>query len=106
MLSKRSVDRTYDAIRANTPHTWGQSLEACIEDLDAYLRGWIGFFQIVTPAAFTTLSDIDAHIRHRLRAIVLRHWRRKRVIIRRLVRRRVPVAGASIRDLVRARARL
>jgi len=29
-----------------------------------------------------------------LRAIVLRHWRRKRVIIRRLVRRRVPVSMA------------
>jgi len=94
MLSKRSVDRIYEAIRAKTPRTWGQSLEACIEDLNAYLQGWIGFFRIVTPAAFTTLSDLDAHIRRPLRAIVLRHWRRKRVIIRRLVRRRVPVAMA------------
>ncbi len=94
MLSKRSVDRIYEVIRTKTPRTWGQSLEACIEDLNAYLRGWIGFFRIVTPAAFTTLSDLDAHIRRRLRAIVLRHWRRKRVIIRRLVRRRVPVSMA------------
>jgi RNA-directed DNA polymerase len=90
MLSKRSVDRIYEAIRSKTPRSWGQSLDACIEDLNRYLRGWIGFFRIVTPAAFTTLSDLDAHIRRRLRAIVLRHWRRKRVIIRRLIRRRVP----------------
>jgi hypothetical protein len=90
MLSKRSVDRIYEAIRSKTPRSWGQSLDACIEDLNRYLRGWIGFFRIVTPAAFTTLSDLDAHVRRRLRAIVLRHWRRKRVIIRRLIRRRVP----------------
>ena len=54
MLSKRSVDRIYATIRTKTPRTWGQSLEACIEDLNAYLQGWIGFFRIVTPAAVNT----------------------------------------------------
>lgn len=98
MLSKRSVDRIYEVIRTKTPRTWGQSLDLCIEDLNRYLRGWIGFFRIVTPAAFTTLSDLDAHIRRRLRAIVLRHWRRTRVIIRRLLRRRVP--GSLVRRSV------
>lgn len=94
-LSKRSLDRAYESIRARTPRTWGQSLERCVEDLNAYLRGWIGFFRIVTPAAITTLYELDAHIRRRLRLIVLRHWRRKRTIVHRLIRRGVPSSVAT-----------
>jgi RNA-directed DNA polymerase len=33
-----------------------------------------------------TLRALDAHIRRRLRAIVLHHWRRKRTIARNLVK--------------------
>ena len=32
------------------------------------------------------LRALDAHIRRRLRAIVLRHWKRKRTIARRLIK--------------------
>ena len=31
------------------------------------------------------MRKIDAHIRRRLRAIILRHWKRKRTIAKRLV---------------------
>jgi hypothetical protein len=56
-----------------------QSLRGCITQLNEYLRGWIGFFGIMTrPRGRGGLDSLDAHIRRRLRAIVLRHWRRKR----------------------------
>jgi hypothetical protein len=89
LLSKRSVDRLDERIRTLTPRTWGQSLAACILALNAYLRGWIQFFRVCTAAELRTLHNRDAHIRRRLRAIVLRHWRRKRTIIQRLIRRGV-----------------
>lgn len=86
LLSKRSKTRIDETIRRLTPRNWGQSLDACITQLNAYLLGWIGFFWICTEAAVQMLHNLDAHIRRRLRAIVLRHWKRKRTIVRRLIR--------------------
>ena len=39
-----------------------------------------------TDAVVRTLHNLDAHIRRRLRAVLLRQWKRKRFIVRRLIR--------------------
>jgi group II intron reverse transcriptase/maturase len=85
LLSKRSKARVDDKIRELTPRVWGQPLSACIAQLNAYLLGWIGFFWICTEAAAQMLGALDAHIRRRLRALLLRQWKRKRTIARRLI---------------------
>lgn len=85
LLSKRSKTRIDEAIRERTPRNWGQSLSVCLTQLNAYLLGWIGFFWICTEAAAQMLSSLDAHIRRRLRALLLRQWKRKRTIARRLL---------------------
>lgn len=84
LLSERTIRRIYDKIKLMTPRTWGQSMRDCIRKINAYLAGWIGFFRIVTEAEKRKLGAIDAHIRRRLRAIVLRHWKSKRSIVKRL----------------------
>jgi group II intron reverse transcriptase/maturase len=86
LLSKRSKGRIDEKIRALTPRTWGQSLKDCIQQINGYLLGWIGFFRICTAAEVRTLQTLDAHLRRRLRALVLRHWKRKATIVNRLVR--------------------
>lgn len=86
LLSKRSQDRIKAKIRELTPRNWGRSLAACIDRLNVTLRGWLGFFQIVTEAEERTLQTLDAHLRRRLRAIILKHWKRRRTIVRRLTR--------------------
>jgi group II intron reverse transcriptase/maturase len=86
LLSKRSRDRIAAKIRELTPRTWGQSFAACIHQVNVFLRGWIEFFQIVTEVEERTLHDLDAHIRRRLRAIKLKHWRHRRTIARSLTR--------------------
>jgi group II intron reverse transcriptase/maturase len=86
LLSARSKKRIDVKVREMTPRTWGQSVRRCIERLNLYLRGWIGFFRTCTAEEVRTLQGLDAHIRRRLRAIVLRHWKRKRTIVRRLLR--------------------
>src|SRR6476661_1311796 len=98
LLSKRSQDRIKAKIRQLTPRNWGQSLAACIDRLNVSLRGWLGFFRIVTEAEERTLQTLDAHIRRRLRAIVLRHWKRRRTIVRRLTRlgARASTAGRAV----------
>ena len=86
-LSKRSKDRVDAKIRELTPRAWGQSLRGCISALNAYLRGWLNFFGTsCTDAAVRMLHNLDAHIRRRLRALLLRQWKRKRFIVRRLIR--------------------
>jgi group II intron reverse transcriptase/maturase len=86
LLSKRSEERLDSRIRELTPRNWGNTLEACIARLNEYMLGWLGFFGICTSGIERALQTRDAHIRRRLRAIVLRHWKRKRTAVDRLIR--------------------
>ncbi len=63
----------------------GGTLESCIYQVNVWLRGWHQFFGIVAASEQFMLRALDAHIRRRLRAIVLKHWRRPRTIARNLV---------------------
>jgi RNA-directed DNA polymerase len=51
----------------------------------AWLRGWHQFFGIASLREQYTLRALDAHIRRRLRAIVLRHWKRRRTTAHNLI---------------------
>lgn len=85
-LSKRSKERIDTKIRELTPRAWGQSPKACISGLNVYLRGWLNFFGTsCTKVVARALHNLDAHIRRRLRALLLRQWKRKRFIVRRLI---------------------
>jgi RNA-directed DNA polymerase len=94
LLSKRTKERIDARIRALVPRTWGSSLHACILRVNDYLRGWIGFFGICTAAVERTLDGLDAHIRRRMRAIQVRHWKRKRTIAQRLTQMGIKHATA------------
>jgi group II intron reverse transcriptase/maturase len=60
----------------------GRSLLAIVADLRSYLVGWKNYFRLAdTPR---TLRDLDKWIRHRLRAIQLKHWRNYSTILREL----------------------
>lgn len=85
LLSWRSQERIANKIRQLTPRQWGNSLATCIEQVNAYLQGWVEFFGICTVGVERTLGSLDAHIRRRLRAIQLKHWKRKKTIARRLI---------------------
>lgn len=85
LLSTRSKERIDRRIRELTPRNWGQSLRKCIKNLNEYLVGWMGFFAICTAGGQRTLEALDAHIRRRLRAIQLTHWKTKLTIVRRLI---------------------
>lgn len=90
LLSKRSQERLRENIRELTPRSRGISLNAAIERLNVYLIGWAGFFGICTAGIERDLGWADAHIRRRLRAMVLKHWRTKPTIARRLIGLGVP----------------
>lgn len=86
LLSKRTRERIDTRIRELTPRKWGKSLRECIRQINGYLIGWMGFFGICTKGEEKTLQMLDAHIRRRLRAIQLKHWKCKRTIAIHLIR--------------------
>lgn len=86
LLSRRSLERLWDRIRTLTPRNRGRSLRATIEAINVYLRGWWGHFMVCTGGVLSTVRYVDAHLRRRLRALILKQWKRKRTIARRLIR--------------------
>lgn len=86
LLSERSEKRLRERVRELTPRNGGRSLEEVIRRVNAYFNGWLGHFGVCTSEIARVLQNTDAHIRRRLRAIVLKHWKRRRTIARRLIR--------------------
>ncbi len=61
-------------IRQITRRSGGRSLSEVVEELRRYMLGWKAYFRLAqTPKIFRTL---DEWLRHRLRALQLKHWRR------------------------------
>jgi RNA-directed DNA polymerase len=85
LLSERTKRNAMERVRQLTPRNWGSSLDDCIVQVNAWVRGWHGFFGIASASEMQMMRKIDAHIRRRLRAIILRHWKRRRTIAKRLV---------------------
>ena len=95
-LSARSVQRLNLRIRELTPRMWGQSLKACLEQVNQYLRGWLGHFRICTEQGAQSFRKFDAHIRRRLRAIIVHQkGRRARYLYRHLRARGVSASAAG-----------
>jgi group II intron reverse transcriptase/maturase len=86
LLSERTMRNTMERVRQLTPRNWGSSLASCITQINAWVCGWHGFFGIASASEMQMMRKIDAHIRRRLRAIILRHWKRRRTIAKRLVK--------------------
>jgi group II intron reverse transcriptase/maturase len=91
-VSNRTKERMDAKIRELTPRMLGQSPTRCIERINVYLRGWSGYFRICTEENVYRLHVWDAHIRRRLRAILVRQKKRPRHLSRHLQHR-----GASTR---------
>jgi len=80
-------------VRQLTRRNCGRSLQQVVEDLRPYLLGWRAYFGLAaTPKTF---RNLDGWIRHRLRAILLKQWKRGRTTYRELVARAVPPEAAA-----------
>ena len=67
-------------IRQLTRRTGGRNLSQVAERLRLYMPGWKAYFHLAqTPRVF---RDLDEWLRHRLRAVQLKQWRRPRTIFR------------------------
>jgi RNA-directed DNA polymerase len=104
MIADKALRLVNDELKAHTPRNWGQSLDECIRRVNVYLRGWLDYFAICDKKQLAGLGRIDGHLRRRMRAILLRQWKRKRHIIRQLVAIGVPEPLARVDIYVKRRS--
>ena len=84
-VAPQALSRFKDRVREITRRVVGQSLAHVCERLRVYMVGWRGYFRLAdTPRVF---ADIDGWIRHRLRALQLKQWKRGTTIYRELYAR-------------------
>lgn len=81
-VAPQALKAMKDRVRAITRRGRSQSVERVARDLRIYLVGWKNYFRIAeTPYVF---RELDEWIRHRLRALHLKHWRHGPTIYREL----------------------
>ena len=72
-------------VRKLTRRSGGASLEQVVEPLRSYVLGWKAYFRLAdTPGVW---KELDQWIRHRMRAVQLKQWRRGRTAYRELLAR-------------------
>ena len=92
-LSKKTRRRIRSKVQELTPRNWGQSIQACLQKVNQYLEGWIGYFRQCSSPSF--LEGVDCHLRRRIRAIIIRHRKRPRHLYRHLVKQGAPRNAAA-----------
>jgi group II intron reverse transcriptase/maturase len=92
-VAPEAIKRLKERVRKLTRRSAGRSLAQLCEPLGTYLTGWKAYFRLAeTPGAF---ADLDGWVRHRLRAVQLKHWKRGRVVYRELTARGMSPDAAS-----------
>jgi group II intron reverse transcriptase/maturase len=92
-VAAKAMATMKECVRLITGRSGGRSIEQVSRRLSEYLRGWKEYFSLAdTPRI---LADLDEWIRHRLRAIHLKHWKRGTTIYRELRARGLPQHAAA-----------
>ena len=82
-----------DRVRQISRRSGGRSIVQVVNELRSYLLGWKEYFKLAdTPKLMATT---DEWIRHRLRMIHLKHWKRGKTIFRELRARGLSVDAAA-----------
>lgn len=86
-LSARTKKRMSEKVVAMTPRNAGGKLSTIVEIANSYFKGWSQYFKVLDAKAEVErfMANTDAHMRRRLRAILLKQWKRKRVRLNKLV---------------------
>jgi RNA-directed DNA polymerase len=91
-VATRSLERLKDKLRDFTRRTTGEPLPPLIRRVNRLVNGWVGYYRLAeTPTIF---QELDEWLRHRLRQLLWKRWKRPRTRYRELVARGVPAFSA------------
>jgi len=79
-VANAALDALRRRLREITKRNRGRSMNQVVEELRRYLPGWKSYFRLAqTPGV---LRELDEWLRHRLRTLHLKHWRRGSTVFR------------------------
>lgn len=84
-VAPQAVQRFKDKLRMFFRAGRGRSLRRVIEQMRPILLGWVSYFR--KSQVRITFEELDQWIRHKLRAILWRQWKRPRTRAREMIRR-------------------
>jgi RNA-directed DNA polymerase len=83
-VAPKALEAMKQRIRELTARNGGRAMKTVFAQVRSYLSGWRQYFQLAdTPRIF---SELDKWLRHRLRMVQLKQWRRGTTIYRELKR--------------------
>ncbi|BDT57392.1 hypothetical protein MasN3_08860 [Massilia varians] len=83
-MAEKPLQAYKQRIRELTCPSGGRSMPDVVQGLRSYMLGWKGYFQLAqTPKVW---RGLDEWLRHRLRAIQLKHWKRGSTMYRELLK--------------------
>ena len=92
-VAPKALAAMKERVREITARNGGRAMDRVIAELRGYLRGWKEYFRLAeTPGVF---SDLDEWIRHRLRLVQLKQWKRGTTVYRELRARGMPPDSAA-----------
>jgi group II intron reverse transcriptase/maturase len=84
-IATPSIERLTDKVNVLLRGARGRSLGTTIQTLNSLLRGWAAYFKLAETKR--TLEERDGWIRHKLRCILWRQWKRPYARARNLMKR-------------------
>jgi RNA-directed DNA polymerase len=84
-IAKPSLQKLTEKVKVLLRGARGQSLAATIQTLNPVLRGWAAYFKLTETKR--ALEECDGWIRHKLRCVLWRHWKRPYARARNLMQR-------------------
>lgn len=83
-ISKKALDKAMEAIKSLIPRGSNQPIEKGIEQINIWYKGWSSYFKMTQYPA--QLKAVEAHIRRRMRARLVKQQKRRRNLFRKLVK--------------------
>lgn len=92
-VASTSLERGRSKLRQLTRRTQHGTLGEVIESVNAYVRGWIGYFRLAdTPSVF---HEVDEWLRRRMRQLLWKRWKQPKTRWRNLTALGVPSSSAT-----------
>lgn len=83
-IAKASIKKAMEKVKELTPRGTNLSIEKAIEKINSWYRGWATYFKMTQYPA--QLAAIEAHIRRRLRARLVKQQKKRRYLFKKLVK--------------------
>jgi group II intron reverse transcriptase/maturase len=83
-IASQSRERLREKIRLALRRGRGQSMQQVIKGLNPVLRGWMAYFRLTEVK--NVLEELDGWLRHKLRSLLWRQWKRVYTRVRNLMK--------------------